>query len=74
MITDKSPAQGAAVVGDITAEPLLRRYASLIENVAGLPTRTLVVDTGDPLQIEAEFRGLSSEVGAVPRPELTCRA
>jgi len=57
---------------------MLRRYAALIEDLAGLPAHMVPLDVDDPRQTDASLRGLPPEVGAIvlphARPEFACRA
>lgn len=66
---------GESTCGD--TESVLRRYSTLIRDVAGLRTHALALDASVPPQFEAALRALPDEVGVLFLPtassEFACR-
>lgn len=68
---------GGAVADGAAAQSIVRRYATLIDHLAGLPVRVLSPDAGGAQHVEAELRDLPPDVGAIflphARPEFACQ-
>lgn len=56
---------------DTSVESMLRQYSALIDDVAGLPTVVMPLDSSDPRQLQTTLGTLPSTVSAVFLPHVT---